>query len=136
MLRKIIEKYWWPGLTKDVTEFVASPRTWNSLWQVLIKDMWQLAVCDLRQAFPKQLATYGHLAIRETRKNVQHDLSGIQGSHSGDRETLNLLVVIDHLGKWPEVAVVKSRSLEKIHFRKDLSLHWMLARMTSYNGPP
>ena len=119
MLTQMRQMYWWPGLTKDVTEYVET--------------------CNVGCAASVAKNSPPPMVIRETPREVWQEVAmDFKGPIVGNGKSYYLHVVIDLLSRWPEVAVVSSTSFEKLHptLERLWSRYGVPETVTTDNGPP
>ena len=119
MVRQLRQLYWWPGMTEDIQEFVAT--------------------CNIgcTAATPKNSPP--PKVIRETPEEVwQHLAADFKGPIIGNGKSYYFHVGIDTLSRWPEVAVVSSTAFDKLQpsMERIWALHGKPDTITHDNGPP
>ena len=119
MLRQLRQAVWWPGMTKDATEFVQTCNT-------------GCAPSVTKNSPPP-------MVVRETPDRPwQHVAADFKGPIIGNGKSYYFHVTIDLLSRWPEVAVVTSTDFPKLRKCLDetFALHGIPETVTSDNGPP
>ena len=119
MLRQLRLGYWWPGMTADVTEFVAK--------------------CNIGCAAAGPKNSPPLMVVRDTPEEVWHHLAAdFKGPIIGNGKAYYFHVVIDTFSRWPEVAVVSSTAFDKLQpsLEKIWATHGRPDSITHNNGPP
>jgi hypothetical protein len=96
MYLRMLNKYWWPGMWKDTKEYCH--------------------VCDVCQAVPHVTpTTKGPLqSIRASRPWELITMDLITNLPYTKRKNKNLLVVVDHFSKWPEVVPIPNKQARTV----------------------
>ena len=119
MLRQLRQMYWWPGMTEDIREYVAT--------------------CNIGCAAATPKNSPPPMVVRETPEEVwQHLAADFKGPIVGQGKSYYFHVVIDLFSRWPEVAVVTSTAFDKLQpsLERIWALHGKPDSITHDNGPP
>ena len=119
MVRQLRQLYWWPGMTEDIREYVAT--------------------CNIGCAAASPKNSPPPMVTRETPEEVwQHLAADFKGPIIGNGKSYYFHVVIDMFSRWPEVAVVSSTAFDKLQpsLERIWALHGKPDTITHDNGPP
>ena len=115
MLRQLRTTVWWPGITKDVKDFVES-------------------CVPCAASTPSTMSP--RMVMRETPDSPwQHVSADFKGPIGGQ---YYIHVMIDNLSRWPEVVITKNTRFSSISPKLEdtFALHGVPESITSDNGPP
>ena len=114
MLRQLRKSTWWPGMTRDVTEFENS--------------------CNPCKAANPHNRTPPMTEREIPNRPWQHVSADYKGPIAGK---YYFHVMIDNYSRWPEVAVVKSTGFDKLQPRLEetFAIHGVPETVTHDNGP-
>ena len=116
MLQQLREDMWWPGMTRDLEEFVST--------------------CSVGCGSSVAKNTPPPMVIRETpEKPWQHCAADYKGPIGGK---YYFHVLIDLYSRWPEVEMTKSTSMDKLYpvLDRSFGVHGVPESITHDNGPP
>ena len=119
MVRQLRQLHWWPGMTEDIREYVAT--------------------CNIGCAAASPKNSPPPMVIIETPEEVWlHLAADFKGPIIGNAKSYYFHVVIDMFSRWPEVAVVSSTAFDKLQpsLERIWALHGKLDSITHDNGPP
>ena len=106
MLTKLRELVWWPGMTEDVKEYVAT--------------------CNMGCVAATATNRTPDMMERTTPDRVWQNVSADYKGLIGGKYYLHVLV--DNLSRWPEVEVTKSTSMDKLYKVLDKTFQYMVFR--------
>ena len=119
MLRQLRLSVWWPGMTKDATEYVETCNTGCA------------PATNKNSPLP--------MGVRDTPDRPwQHVAADFKGPIVGNGRSYYFHVMMDTLSRWPEVTMVRSTAFDKLQDKLEdvFSLQGVPETVTSDNGPP